>query len=76
MGFCPPGFFYAGNSRALRRLSPDQSDPEKVRTGGPSEFVWYGTNLGYYTDYVFRPQLTAVSRKAMIVASGVTELAA
>lgn len=71
--FCPPGHFFAGNNKALRRLSPDGSDPKKVKTGGPNEFVYYGNQLGYFCDFVFRPQITCKSRKALIVADNVLE---
>jgi hypothetical protein len=74
MPYCPPGYFYAGNSKALRKLSPDAGrDPKKVTTGGPDNFVYYGDKLGYFCDHVFRPQLTVVSRKALIGVAGVTE---
>ena len=73
MLFCPPGHFFAGSSKALKKLSPD-TDVNVVKTGGPQgDFVYYGDTLGYFKDHVFRAQLTAISRKSMIHWTGVSE---
>lgn len=72
MLFCPAGNFFAYSSRALRKLAPDE-DVKTVKTGGPNDFEFYGSQLGYYKDHVFRAQLTAISRKAIVRYYGVTE---
>ena len=72
MLFCPAGHFFAGSSSALRKLAPDE-DTKVVKTGGPQEFAFYGSQLGYYRDQVFRAQLTAISRKALVHYTAVTE---
>jgi hypothetical protein len=73
MLFCPPGHFFSGSSKALKKLSPDE-DVKVVATGGPQGgFVYYQSQLGYFKDQVFRVQLTALSRKAFIHWTAVTE---
>lgn len=73
MLFCPPGHFFAGSSKALKKLSPDE-DVKVVATGGPQGgFVYYGDTLGYFKDQVFRVQLTCKSRKSLIHWTAVTE---
>jgi len=41
-----------------------------------SPAVYGGTYLGYFVDYIFRPQLVTRSRKSLGVVSGITETAA
>lgn len=73
MLFCPPGHFFAGSSKALKKLSPDE-DVQTVKTGGPQGgFVYYQSLLGYFKDQVFRVQLTCKSRKSLIHWTAVTE---
>jgi hypothetical protein len=73
MLFCPPGHFFCGSSKALKKLSPDE-DVKVVATGGPQGgFVYYQDQLGYFKDQVFRVQLTALSRKSFIHWTAVTE---
>lgn len=72
MLFCPAGHFFAYSSSAIRKLSPDE-EVKDVATGGPNDFEFYGSQLGYYKDQVFRAQITAISRKTLIHYDAVTE---
>lgn len=74
MLYCPPGHFFAGARSALRKLTPD-TEVKDFKTGGVmgGSFVAYPNDLGYYKDQVFRIQLTAISRKAFIHHTTVTE---
>lgn len=71
---CPAGHAFGGSFRALQKISPDE-DVETVQTGGPQQFVFKDTELGYTRNEVFRIQLACKSRKALLHWDSVTESA-
>jgi hypothetical protein len=74
--YCPAGFAFYLNTKALKKLSPDESpDPKDVVTGGDRSggFKQYENQLGFYKDQVVRAQLTMVSRLAFGIRGGITE---
>lgn len=73
--YCPAGFAFMGNPKALRKLSPDEAGPKDVVDTGDKAggFKQYENTLGFYKDQVMRAQLTCVSRLAFGIRGGITE---
>ena len=73
--YVPAGYMFMGNNSALRKMSPDE-DIMSVVDGGEKagSFQQYENTLGFYKDQIFRAQITCVSRLAMGVVSGITEV--